>query len=82
MTNDTLKSLGYLKKSLKMSNRAVSKNRVADQDDTTILEGMIDAMIVETERLEGISIPVASTIPVVPVPVVVTDTSDTDLLTT
>lgn len=31
MTSDTIKSLGYLKKSLKMSKRAIEKNKASDQ---------------------------------------------------
>lgn len=81
MTSDTLKSLGYLKKSLKMSKRAVTKNMGADNTSSTdvdVLTGTIDDLlsVIETFEQKGQNGVVApSTNPIV-------DSSDSDLLTT
>jgi hypothetical protein len=68
MTNDTLKSLGYLKKSLKMSKRAVTKNMGDDktsQNDVDILTGTIDDLlsVIETFETKGATIPAVPSVP-------------------
>jgi len=67
MTNDTMKSLGFLKKSLKMSRRAVEKN--AKDDGTTgalltDIQGKMDALNVVIETWEKAA-SVSNAVPVV-----------------
>jgi hypothetical protein len=56
MTSDTLKSLGYLKKSLKMSRKATTNNQKADgipDGELKTLHTMIDILVVEIGKWEA-----------------------------
>ena len=56
MTTDTLKSLGFLKKSLKMNKTAVKKNQTADNISPSELDEYttaIDEMIALVEKWEA-----------------------------
>ena len=59
MTNDTLKSLGYLRRSIKMSKRAININKVDDavaiQEFTEMEQGM-DGLLAQIEKWENLYI--------------------------
>ena len=71
MTNDTLKSLGYLEKSLKMTRRAVEKNSAADGTDANQVKSFqdkIDVLRVEIDTWRKMAaVPTAPTATVTPV---------------
>jgi hypothetical protein len=89
MTNDTMKSLGYLKKSLKMTKRALEKNKAQDDVDPIELDNLnrtiedLEKSIVVFEALNPVSVaaPVSPTA-VNPTPAPSTIDTDDDLLTT
>jgi hypothetical protein len=92
MTNDTMKSLGYLKKSLKMTKRALEKNKAedcADADDFAEINYQIDGLMKQINAFEGVnSVPAATPSPTAVNPTPPPSTSSTtddgsdDLLTT
>jgi hypothetical protein len=78
MNNDTLKSLGYLKKSLSMSNRAIANaiKRDPADDVSDKVQDLINDLITEIDKIEaqGNYVPVAPslTVPsIVPSPVTI-----------
>jgi hypothetical protein len=85
MTKDTLKSLGYLGKSLKMSKRALANNKdkdgVTDQDFADI-NTAIDNLVKQVGIYEAIDILSASVTAPVPVTSIPTAVADDNLLTT
>jgi len=69
MTKDTLKSLGYLKKSLKMSKRAVENNKgqdgVTDSDFaeiTTAIDDLVKKIFVYETIGNTVTVPVSPTV--------------------
>jgi hypothetical protein len=90
MTNDTLKSLGFLKKSLKMNGKALGNNMTQDGIPVPELQAFADhakAMVTQIEAWEKANASAAPTIPgiVQPAPAAATVStvplSDDDLLT-
>jgi len=91
MTSDTLKSLGYLKKSLKMTKRALEKNKAddnADVDDLAEINYQIDGLIKQINAFEAVNpnpivTPSSSTaINPTSIPSTIDDGNGDDLLTT
>ena len=91
MTTDTMKSLGYLKKSLKMTKRALQKNKAQDDVDPIELDNLnrtiedLEKSIIVFENLNPVvpvvSIP-ASPTSINPIPPPSTTDDGDDLLTT
>lgn len=93
MTSDTIKSLGYLKNSLRMNRKAIAKNLTADAIDKTELLAFAahsKAMFDQIEAWEKANAPVATPAGIVqPAPAaatvstvpIVPDPADSDLLT-
>lgn len=88
MTNDTLKSLGYLKKSLKMTKRALQKNKVddnADANDLAEINDQIEGLMKQINAFEAVnpsSVTTPSPTAINPTPSPSTIDTDDDLLTT
>lgn len=79
MTNDTIKSMGYLKKSLKMSRRAVEKNQTNDNttdQNVKDFQTKIDDLLVEIEKWEAFAL-ISSSVPSTSIPSVTTTVTPT-----
>ena len=90
MTTDTMKSLGYLSKSLKMTKRALEKNKAQDDVDPIELDNLnrtiedLEKSIIVFENLNPVvpaAIPSPTAVNPTPPPSTINDGSD-DLLTT